>query len=295
LEKFTLGERVKSPGAVNLPLDLAIALLSDNEGKINFAVPVSGNVDNPQFQYGHLIRKAIINLITKIVTSPFRALGGLFGGKGEQVGDISFYPGKDRLQPSELKKLEIVAEALKKRPQLNLAVLGRFDSKADGEAIRTERVNRALAERMQDSPLSPEEEPEMIEFDDAKTQRSLEKQLETVGGKKAIGSFKTEYEKSSGKKPKPVKSYMAIFGRESSDTGYYEAIFKELVRLEPLIEKDLLDLARRRADAIINAIISIKGFDRTRVTAGTPGPSEKASKETVNTKLTLEVLKTTRN
>jgi hypothetical protein len=148
---------------------------------------------------------------------------------------------------------------------------------------------------MQDSPLSPEEEPEMIEFDDAKTQRSLEKQLETVGGKKAIGSFKTEYEKSSGKKPKPVKSYMAIFGRESSDTGYYEAIFKELVRLEPLIEKDLLDLARRRADAIINAIISIKGFDRTRVTAGTPGPSEKASKETVNTKLTLEVLKTTRN
>ncbi|MGP1609450.1 MAG: DUF748 domain-containing protein, partial [Burkholderiales bacterium] len=42
LEQFTLGERVESPSAVNLPLDLAIALLTDNEGKIDLAIPVSG-------------------------------------------------------------------------------------------------------------------------------------------------------------------------------------------------------------------------------------------------------------
>ena len=116
LEDFTLGERVESPGAIKLPLDLAIALLTDTEGKIDIALPVRGNVDNPEFRYGTVIRKAIVNLITKIVTSPFRALGGLFGGKGEQLDAIAFQPGDDAIGPSELKKLQQVAEALKKRP-----------------------------------------------------------------------------------------------------------------------------------------------------------------------------------
>ena len=45
LEQFTLGERVESPKAVDLPLDLAIALLTDSEGKINASVPIEGDMD----------------------------------------------------------------------------------------------------------------------------------------------------------------------------------------------------------------------------------------------------------
>ncbi|RKX63382.1 MAG: hypothetical protein DRP42_07695, partial [Tenericutes bacterium] len=148
LEQFTLGERVEAPNAVHLPLDLAIALLTDAQGKIDVAVPVKGNLDNPEFKYGHVIRQAFINLIAKIVTAPFRALGGLLGGKGEQMDVISFYPGSDRLLPPELKKLKTVVEALEKRPRLKLVVQGRFDPKLDGEALRTQRVKRSLAGQM---------------------------------------------------------------------------------------------------------------------------------------------------
>ena len=59
LEKFTLGERVESPGALSLPLDLAVALLTDSDGKIDIAVPVRGNVDDPKFSYGQVIWQAI--------------------------------------------------------------------------------------------------------------------------------------------------------------------------------------------------------------------------------------------
>jgi len=38
LEQLTLGERVKSPTAMDLPLDLAIALLTDSSGKIDLSV-----------------------------------------------------------------------------------------------------------------------------------------------------------------------------------------------------------------------------------------------------------------
>jgi len=290
LEKFTLGERVEAPNAIYLPLDLAIALLTDTEGKINVAVPVTGNVDNPEFKYGRVIWKALVNLITKVITAPFRALGALLGDKGEQMDAISFQPGKDRLLPPELKKLKKVVEALEKRPQLRIVIQGRYDPKIDGEALRTERVKRALAEQM-DVKLSPGEETGPVAFNTAKTQKTLEKLLKNRAGDKAVDDFKTQYEKETGRKAKRVKPYLALFGLESSDIAFYQAIFEELVKLEPLLDKDLQALAQRRAEAIINELKTAGGLGPERVTAGSFGPVEKASTDSVNTRLTLDVIK----
>jgi len=289
LERFTLGERVEAPNAVHLPLDLAIAILTDAQGKIDVAVPVKGNLDNPKFKYGHVIRQALINLITKIATAPFRALGGLLGGKGEQMDVISFYPGSDRLLAPELKKLKTVVGALEKRPRLKLVVQGRFDPKLDGEALRTQRVKRALAGQM-GVTLAPDEKFGRIVFEDAKTQQALEKLLEMRDGDDAVDHFKTQYEKVTGKKAKRVNPALAFFGKESPDTVFYKAMFKELVTLEPLTDTDLLDLARRRAEAIVSGLKTSGELD-TRVTAGTSGPVKEASTETVNTRLTLEAVK----
>ena len=290
LEQFTLGGRVEAPNAVNLPLDLAIALLTDAEGKIDVAVPVHGNLDNPKFKYGHVIRQAFINLITKIVTAPFRALGGLLGDKSEQMDAISFYPGSNRLLPPELKKLKKVVDALEKRPKLRLVVQGRFDPKVDGEALRTERVRRALAVQT-GVKLAPEQGLGPIAFDNAKTQRALEELLERRSGDNAVADFKTQYEKVTGQKAKRVNPALAFFGKESSDTAFYKAMFKELVIREPLTDTDLLDLAQRRAEAIVKNLKTTAGLDVTRVTQGSSGPVEKASTETVNTRLTLDVIK----
>ncbi len=290
LEQFTLGERVEAPNAVHLPLDLAIALLTDAQGKIDVAVPVKGNLDNPEFKYGHVIRQALINLITKTVTAPFRALGGLLGGKDEQMDVISFSPGSDRLLPPELKKLKTVVEALKKRPRLKLVVQGRFDPGLDGEALRTQRVKRALAGQM-DVTLAPDEEFGPIVFENAKTQQALEKLLEMRGGDDAVDHFKTQYEKVTGKKAKRVNPALAFFGKESPDTAFYKAMFKELVTLEPLTDTDLLDLARRRAEVIVTHFKTTAGLDSTRVSPGSVGPVEKASTDIVNTRLTLDVIK----
>jgi hypothetical protein len=185
LEQFTLGERVEAPNAISLPMDLAIALLTDAEGKIDVAVPVHGNVDSPEFKYGRVIWQALVKLITKAVTAPFRALGGLFGDKSEQMNFIVFDSGSARLLPPEQEKLNEVSKALEKRPQLRLVVEGRFDTKLDGEALRTKRARRALAEQM-GVKLTPEEEPGPIAFDSAKTQRALEKLLEIRSGETAI-------------------------------------------------------------------------------------------------------------
>ena len=290
LEQFTLGEGVEAPDAIRLPLDLAIALLTDAEGKIDVAVPVSGNVDHPDFKYGRMIWQAFVKLITKIVTAPFRALGGLFGGKSQQMDAIAFDPGSARLLPPEQEKLETISKALKKRPQLRLVVEGRFDPITDGEALRTERTRHALAKQT-GVKLPPEEDPGPIAFDSVKTQKALEKLLETSSGDTAIADFKTQYEKATGKKAKRTNFAMAIIGWASSDTAFYQAMFKELVKLEPLTDNDLKELALSRAEGIIKELKTTAGLDDTRVTVGTPGPAEKVSTKTVNTKLTLDVIK----
>jgi hypothetical protein len=290
LNKFTLGERVKAPNAINLPLDLAIALLTDAEGKIDVAVPVRGNVDDPKFEYGRVIWKAIVNLITKIVTAPFRALGNLFGGNGEQLAAVTFDPGSAHLLPPEMEKIKKVSEALKKRPKLRLVVAGRFDPEMDGEALRTERVRRALA-LQKGLKLAPDEEPGPLSFDTAKIQGALEKLLKKRSGDHAVTDFKARYEKETGKKAKRMNFAMAFVGWESSDTAFYQAMFKELVKLEPLTDNDLMDLAKMRAQGIVNAIKTATKLDDTRVITGSPGPVKKTSRETVNTDLSLDIVK----
>ena len=203
---------------------------------------------------------------------------------------VAFDPGSARLLPPEQEKLKAVSEALKKRPQLQLVVEGRFDPKMDSEALRTWRTRYALAEQM-GVKLSPDEDPGPIAFDSVKTQKTIEKLLETRSGDTAIADFKTQYEKATGKKAKRTNFAMAVIGWASSDTAFYQAMFKELVKLEPLTDNDLQDLALSRAEGIIKELKATAGLDDTRVTVGTPGPAEKVSTKTVNTKLTLDVIK----
>ncbi len=57
IDKLLLGERVDSPDALKLPLEMAIALLKDSDGRVDLGLPVSGNLDDPQFSYGALISR----------------------------------------------------------------------------------------------------------------------------------------------------------------------------------------------------------------------------------------------
>ncbi len=145
MDKLTLGERIESPTATNLPLDLAIALLQDSDGRIDLGLPVAGSLDDPQFSYGSIVWKAITNVLTKIVTAPFRALGALFGG-GEKLDSITFEAGAPQLTPPEREKVTKLAAAMAKRPGLALAV-GGVHVEADRVALQDLQLRRAILAR----------------------------------------------------------------------------------------------------------------------------------------------------
>ncbi|HJV01818.1 MAG TPA: DUF748 domain-containing protein [Burkholderiaceae bacterium] len=147
LDQLTLGERIDSPDALKLPLELALAILKDSDGRIDLGLPVAGDMNDPQFSYGAVVWKAVGNVLTKIVTAPFRALGNLFGISGEKLEAISFDPGSDTLLPPERAKLAQVAQILAKRGQLTLSVPGQYSEQADGAALRARAVRQEIAKR----------------------------------------------------------------------------------------------------------------------------------------------------
>jgi uncharacterized protein involved in outer membrane biogenesis len=290
LEKFTLGERVESPTAVSLPLDLAIALLTDSQGRIDLTLSVSGDVDNPEFNYGHLVWQAIRTVLTRIVTAPFRALASLFGGNADTLGDIVFDAGGARVLPTELEKLRRVAEGLDKRPQLRLQVQGTWHKDIDARALRAAAVRSDLAAR-EGTRLAPGEDPGPVGFDNAKTQRALEQMLEARAGANAVAQFVEGYRKSSGREASRVNAALALVGRGSGDRELYVAMHQRLVELQPLPSAALGDLAKARADAIAAALAKTVKFDPARVAIKAAEAVDEAAKNGVPAKLSFEPLR----
>ena len=290
MQDFTLGERVEAPNALDLPLDLAVALLTDSQGRINVAVPVTGNIDNPQFSYRHLIREALASLIVRIVSAPFRALASLFGSDSETLGSINFEPGRARLLPPEEEKLAKVVQVLKEKPQVKLVVRGAFDPKLDGEALRDREVRREVAQAL-GVKLEQREDPGPIAYSDAATQLALEGLLAARAGPKAAEELERAFQKNQGRDSQRVSRAMALFGKASPDREFYQAMFQRLVELYPLPETEPQRLATRRAQSIVEYLIQSAGVDPRRVESGEIRTVSGSSDQAVAAELSLGLVK----
>ena len=144
LDQLTLGQKVASPDATTLPVRLAVAVLKDRDGKIELDVPIEGKLDDPEFRFGKVVVRAIVNIITKIATSPFAVLGSVFGGKGEEVSFQDFPPGSAELRAANLEKLALLINGLQERPGLQVEIEGSFDPTADFLALRRQKLDRAF-------------------------------------------------------------------------------------------------------------------------------------------------------
>jgi len=143
LDQLTFGKESTNPDATRLPVNLAVALLSDRNGVIDINVPIGGSLDDPQFSLGGIILKVIGNAIMKTVTSPFALIGSLFGG-GEELSMLEFDQGRAALLPASEGKLKSLAKALTERPGLKLDITGRFDDAAEEGALKHVALERKL-------------------------------------------------------------------------------------------------------------------------------------------------------
>ncbi|MBI5580356.1 MAG: DUF748 domain-containing protein [Deltaproteobacteria bacterium] len=290
VERLVLGEKVESPEAVDLPLDLAIALLEDSNGLIDLGLPVKGDLDSPEFSIGAVVWKAFVSLITKIVTSPFRALGAILpGGGGEEAfNSVAFDPGRPEVPPPEKEKLAKLGDALQKRPQLKVVVQGRFNPETDLRELRTASLRRTLAVSL-GRKLRRSSEPGPVDFGSPETGKALEAMFAERFGSDALKALKGEKKaaEEKAKKEAAAKGAASAAEGEPGDPGQLaKAMFARLAESEPIGEPELTRLAEARAQAIVAELGEAGRIPAERISVKPPAAVDR--KDPVSALLDLE-------
>ncbi|MCU0561421.1 MAG: DUF748 domain-containing protein [Desulfobacterales bacterium] len=291
VERLKLGGKVESPDAVDLPLDFAIALLEDSNGVIDLGLPVSGNLDSPEFSFGALIWKALGNLLTKIVTSPFRALGALLpGGSEESFQRVAFEPGRADVPPPEKEKLNKLAGALQKRPQLKLTVQGRYNPETDLAELRSAGLRRALAAR-QGLKIEPGVDPGPVDYSSPETGKTLAAMFAERFGADALEALHAQLKAAdeiAGKQAAAKPAAAAPVG-ETRDPGQAaKTLFRRLAEAEPVGEPELAGLAAARSRSIAAELSGPGGIPAERVALSPPAAMDKEKEAPPTAVLNLE-------
>jgi hypothetical protein len=144
IDQLKLGEKVDSEKALDIPLKLGLALLTDSNGVIDMKVPITGNVDDPEFDVSSVIFDAFLNIIVKAVTAPFNLLANLVGSE-EDLQRLNFASGTAQLDERAKTKLDQLTAALSQRPGLTLVITGRLNIPADSERLQKNVLQEQLA------------------------------------------------------------------------------------------------------------------------------------------------------
>jgi len=274
---LTLGDKVDYENALDLPLGLAVSLLKGPDGKIRVDLPVEGNINNPSFRIGGVIRAAFANLISGIVTAPFRFLASLVGADSEDFDRIEFEPGLAVLMPPEREKLHNLAQALSQRPQLALDVPGVVAVEADRQALQKIQVEALIAANLAENAESAANNTGLRERRTAI--------LETL--------FQARYPESpltAIQQPfmKPVDPQQAE-GRQALDQIAYSAeLRRQVIAAEAVSEEDLEQLAMARADAVLTALTTDESIAPERISTSLGKPVKIGDARWVSLKLAVE-------
>ncbi|HEX5342200.1 MAG TPA: DUF748 domain-containing protein [Duganella sp.] len=295
LDNLTLGERIDSPDALKLPLELALAILKDSNGRIDLGIPVSGNLNDPEFSYGAVVWKALGNIMTKIVTSPFRMLGSLFGVSGDKLEAVEFDAGSEVVLPPEREKLQHVAQILNKKPDLKLTVPGTYSEAADAAALRAQALRRAVLARA-DVKLGADEQPGPLDIGQRKVRGALRDLYAERFGAPELDKQKKAAESSAGAEEGAASKKLPMLQRlgklvqgepqVADPTEFYDKLQERLEQNQPLPKDALPQLGARRAAAIL-AVLKEAGANAAAVKAAGPASTNSDAGQPVALKLEL--------
>lgn len=259
LRDFELGKEVPHPDAIDVPLGLAVALLKDVNGKIDIDLPVRGNTNDPNFNYGGVILSALGDLLVKIVLSPFTALGNLLGIEANELEHIKFLDGRFDLTPPELEKAGKLAEALSLRPELQLTIAGVSDAVADGLAMRTAEVDRVLELRIAKVAATSASSIQTIDLRTTALKQLFREQADTAIAAQTLEDLRMQFTtmvEVEGQ-TEPVASFDRL--------AFSAEIRKRLIEAQVVDAQDLAELATARAEALKTTLLAINASLQDRI------------------------------
>lgn len=174
IARAELGKKLNHKNAMDVPLKLALALLKDMKGNIDLEIPVSGNLDDPDYKIGKVIWQVIKNILLKAVTSPYRLIANAVSVSEEELKGFEFSYLQESFTEKELKNLQSLIKVLKNKPEFSVEVAQYTEPAVEEEAFASWNI-RKLFWRDQNgrSPLDTLTNEELISIEKITIRDSL--------------------------------------------------------------------------------------------------------------------------
>lgn len=105
-----------------IPLKAALYIAKDKDNKIDIDLPLSGNLNSPEFNVKKIVVKTLVNFLVKIAEAPFKSLGKLLGLTHEHPDQIEYDPTRYELSAEEYGKLNNIKTMMSSKPKLPLVI-----------------------------------------------------------------------------------------------------------------------------------------------------------------------------
>jgi hypothetical protein len=123
IKKIEVSKKMKGVGLYEMPLRLAITILTDRKGNIDLDIPVEGDLNDPTYKFGKIIWQIVKNLVVKAATAPFDLLAKAFGGNEEDIKYVRFDYLQKQFEARQMKSLDMISKALAEKPGLKVALV----------------------------------------------------------------------------------------------------------------------------------------------------------------------------
>lgn len=135
--KVEVGKRDKAlKPEYKIPFKTVLYVLSDKNDRIDMSLPVSGNINSPEFSYRKLIIKTILNLMVKVATAPFDFMGGALGlGKGTNLQQLEFSASQSDFTLEQYAKMKDIAATLQQHAELDITFTQNVNCNAAVQAL----------------------------------------------------------------------------------------------------------------------------------------------------------------
>lgn len=212
-----------------VPMKVGLYILKDKDDKIQFDVPVKGNLQDPEFSYFKIIWKTVMNLLVKVALSPLKVVGNAAASGAGAIGldlggndEIVFDPLNNDLESEQYAKAAKMVSVVAKDPKMKVNFVQSFNMKKTVEAYKTRKLKTEFYKYTQNkTTLNELDEKAIIAIED---------------------------------KDSAYVAYVAQHGAALSRTA---------------LEKELLELANKRNQDLLKSLQEQKGVTKKNVTVTT--------------------------
>jgi hypothetical protein len=225
----------KAPGhdtaqqRLGLPLGMIVALITDRDNGFKTDIPITGQLNDPQFSIGDAVWTAVKNVLVNVAAAPFRAIGRMFTSSDNridklEVEPVPFLAGSATFAPETEQHLIKVGDFLRGAPKIALE-LAPVITRADAAQLQSAAVKARIERRQKERAL-----PDWA------------------------AAVAAEYAQRFPGTPAP--------GTPAPDV---EEQMAKLTAAEPMPDEALSGLRQQRIQAVIDALTKVDGVEAARL------------------------------